>query len=179
MLSDQCLHFQKCVSAFNFLPLLFFLSVCISSGTMDLAAPAPVVALLHWHPPPHLFLFLSLSHLSLFLHTSVPYCPSSVTQSDHTTPATSWQERKGRLNGAPWTSSVWRASSREEQVACWWLTAGRFLSTMHHTCKVRSTFAAPSWWRGVCSRTRCLSLSCCSPTARWRWVKSSADQTFC
>lgn len=40
---------------------------------------------------------------------------------------------------------------------------------MRHTCKVRSTSAAPSWWRGDCSRTRYLSLSCCNPTARWRW----------
>lgn len=116
--------------------------------------------------------FLHLSHLPLILHTPLPLTPTSLTLAYHSARLTSWQGRKGPTRRAPWTSSAWRASSREGQAACWWLTAGRFLSTMHHTYKARSTFAAQSWWRGGCSRTKCLSLSCFNPMAKWRWVKA-------
>ena len=142
---------------------------------MDLSAPAPLTALLRW---PHCFLIIILLPVSsstfpslINPSTSLRYL-TSATQRDHHTPPTSWQGRKGRPRGAPWTSSAWRASSREERAVCWWSTAGRFPSTTRRTCKAPSTSAAPSWWRGDCSRTRCPSLSCCSPTARWRWVRS-------
>lgn len=164
---------------FSFFKILFSLLLSLSplsSGTMDLSAPAPVVALLHWS---HLLDPISpstfpLSHRPLFLHApslALLCLWPRVT-------ATSWQERKGRLSGAPWTSSAWRASSREERGVCWWLTAGHFLSTMHRTCKARSMSAAPSWWRGDCSRTRCLWLSCCNPTAKWRWGEAQQSRQW-
>lgn len=128
------------------------LSTCSSGGIPPLTSP-----------PPRPFL-----HLSLYLTYPLPVNPTPYKPP--TARASSWQERRARTSGASWISSAWRASSREGRVACWWLTAGHFLSTTLRTCKVRSTFATPSWWRGDCSRTRCPSLSCCNPTARWRWV---------
>lgn len=145
-----------------------------SSGTMDLSALAPVVARLHW---PHLLLPISSSTFPSLIYPSssspsplLP--PPSVAQGYHSALPTSWPGRKARLSEAQWTSSAWRASSREEQGACSLLIAGLFLSTMHHTCKVLSMCAAPSWWRGDCSRTKCLLPSYFNPMAKWRWVKA-------
>lgn len=156
-------------------PFVFFFS-----GTMDLSAPAPVVALLLRWPQ----LLLPISSLPFPLSTT-PLPPHPHPLLPHVSdpgwsfrPSTTWQERKGRLSEAPWTSSAWRASSREELDVCWWLTAGHFLSTMRRTYKARSTSAVPSWWRDDCSRTRCLSLSCCNQTARWRWVKAPWQLLF-
>lgn len=145
------------------------------SGAMDLSASAAVVALLHW---PHLLLLpvssstSSLSNLPLLPLT--PFLATSRLRPSlcDSAPPTTWQGRKGRRSVAPWTSSAWRASSREERAVCWWSTAGRFLSTTRPTCKVLSMSAALSWWRGDCSKTKCPSLSCCNPTARWRWVQA-------
>lgn len=152
--------------------VLTFLLFLLSSGTMDLSAPAPVVALLHW---PHLLFPISSTFSSLIYPSSLlphPLLPQHLWPSRYP-PArpTWWQGRKARLSEAPWTSSAWRASSREERAAFSSLTAGRFLSTMHRMFKERLTFVAPSWWRGDYSRTRCLSLSYCNLMARWRWVR--------
>lgn len=137
-----------------------------SLSTCPSGSPSPLTSA----PFPHLFLHLSLSRLSLFLLTPTLTAPTSVTQGYHSAFPTKWQGRKAQLSEAQWTSSAWRASFREEQAACWSLIVGRFLSTIHHTCKVPSMCAAPNWWRGDCSRTRCPSLSCCNSTAKWRWV---------
>lgn len=132
-----------------------------SLSTVSCLSPPPVT-----YPP-------SFPLSCLFLHLSFFHLPSSFHRLWATTLPlpTTWRERKGRRNGAPWTSSAWQASSREERDVCWWSTAGRFPNTTPHTCKAQSTSAAPNWWRGACSRTRCRSLSCCSPTARSRWVR--------
>lgn len=133
-----------------------------SLGARSSGSPTPLIS-----PFSHLFLHLPLSASPLPFILS--FLPLTTTQSL----LTSWQGRKVPTSGAPWTSSAWRASFREERAACWWLTAGPFLSTTRHTCKVRSMSATPSWWRGDCSRTRSLSPSCCSPMAKWRWVKAA------
>lgn len=126
-------------------------------------------------PPPHLCLTLSLS-LCLISPLPPPQLVPRYLRRWPLQPVNkTWQERRVRLSEASWTSSAWRASSREERAVCWWLTAGRFPSTMRHMCKVLSTSAAPSWWRGDCSKTRCPSLSCCNLTARWRWDKLILD----
>lgn len=154
---------------------LYFFCLCVfrhhgSLSTCYCLRPPPLTSCSSL-PPSCLFLHLSLCRLPSFHRRTASSLP----------PPTTWQERKGRPNEAPWTSSAWRASSREERVVCWWSTAGRFLNTTPRTCKAPSTSAAPNWWRGACSRTRCRSLSCCSPTARSRWdvIRMLASGLWC
>lgn len=94
---------------------LYFLCLYVfrhhgSLSTCSRLSPPPVTSPPS-SPPSCLFLHLSSFHLPSSFHRP--------TAKALPPPPTTWRERKGRPNGAPWTSSAWRASSREERVVCW------------------------------------------------------------